>query len=394
LFLGEFGVRLLAQRDQDNNWYFRGHHLKPYRLPVEKVARFARQLEKDKTVVIANEDLGWVPRPGFARGQAIQDQNGLRAATTERAVDRVPAATNYRIALFGDSFTYGAEVAYEDSWCADLERQLVLPGFQTEVLNFGVSGYGMDQAYLRWKHQGIDFAPQLVVFGLQFENFQRNTNLVRAIYNPRTGLPFAKPRFVLEDDRLRLVNHPCVAPQDLPEVLRNFDKWPWSQHEAHYRAEDYQSRWWQASRLLTFVENVIGEALLAEESDYQANSDDARLCLKIIENFADSVASVGAQFIVLVMPKRKDLEYAMVHGEFPYENILTAAARPLPVVRADRQLLKAAQANTLESLYLRLHYSAKGNQIVAQALVDQLEAVSLTKTPRAKNTAPVGLRRE
>jgi hypothetical protein len=91
------------------------------------------------------------------------------------------------------------------------------------------------------------------------------------------------------------------------------------------------------------------------------------------------------------MPKRKDLEYAMVHGEFPYEAILAAAARPLNVVRADKQLLRAAQANTLESLYLRLHYSPKGNQIVATALVGELEAMSLTKTPPTKSANPGGL---
>ena len=74
--------------------------------------------------------------------------------------------------------------------------------------------------------------PQLVVFGLQFENVQRNTNLVRAIYNPRTGLSFAKPRFVLDDKRLRMVNHPCVSPQELPDILRNFEQWQWSEDEA------------------------------------------------------------------------------------------------------------------------------------------------------------------
>ncbi|NIL98640.1 MAG: hypothetical protein GTO53_14275, partial [Planctomycetales bacterium] len=349
--LGEVGVRFLAQRDQDHNCYFRGYHLKPYRLPRTKIAKFAKKLEKGKTDVVADSDLGWAPRPQFQSDLAIQDRYGLRATSTQRAVDPVPGEASYRIALFGDSFTYGAEVAYEDSWCGYLERQFALPGLQTEVLNFGVSGYGMDQAYLRWKHQGAKFKPQLVVFGLQFENVKRNTNLVRAIYNPRTGLPFSKPRFVLEEDRLRLVNHPCVSPQELSDVLEDFENWQWSPHEAHYRAQDYQASWWHASRLLTFVQTVIGEVWLAEQSDYRPNSEEARLGLKIIENFADSVESADAQFVVLVMPKRKDLEYAMIYGEFPYEAVLAAAGRPLSLVRADLQLLRAAKADTLESLY-------------------------------------------
>jgi len=47
-------------------------------------------------------------------------------------------AGDYSIAVLGDSFVWGIGVADEDRFTEFLEREL--PG--TEVLNFGVSGYG------------------------------------------------------------------------------------------------------------------------------------------------------------------------------------------------------------------------------------------------------------
>jgi len=48
----------------------------------------------------------------------------------------------------GDSFTFGQEVTYEESWGYLLEKAL---GSEFQVLNFGVAMYGVDQAYLRYE---------------------------------------------------------------------------------------------------------------------------------------------------------------------------------------------------------------------------------------------------
>lgn len=55
--------------------------------------------------------------------------------------------TRYRIAIVGDSFTFKLEVPYEKTWGHQFEIALG-PGWQ--VLNFGVDGYGLDQAFLRY----------------------------------------------------------------------------------------------------------------------------------------------------------------------------------------------------------------------------------------------------
>ena len=50
-------------------------------------------------------------------------------------------------------------------------------GKATEIINLGVSGYGMDQAFLRWQKLGKKFKPDLVIFGLQMENVRRKALL-------------------------------------------------------------------------------------------------------------------------------------------------------------------------------------------------------------------------
>jgi len=71
-------------------------------------------------------------------------------------------SADYRIALIGDSFTFSDEASYEESWSYKLERKL-RP--QVQVLNFGVSGYGIDQAYLRYKRDVRPWHPDIVVLG-------------------------------------------------------------------------------------------------------------------------------------------------------------------------------------------------------------------------------------
>ena len=68
----------------------------------------------------------------------------------------------------------------------------------------GFSAYAMDQAFLRWKTLGRKYSPDIVLFGFQAENVNRNVNMLRAFYVAGTGIPFSKPRFILSNEgRLR-----------------------------------------------------------------------------------------------------------------------------------------------------------------------------------------------
>ena len=92
----------------------------------------------------------------------------------------------YRIALIGDSFTFSDEVGYEESWAYKLERKL-RP--QVQVLNFGVSGYGIDQAYLRYTRDVRPWHPDIVVLGYIRADVWRTGRVYEFLSWPEWGGP-------------------------------------------------------------------------------------------------------------------------------------------------------------------------------------------------------------
>ena len=222
----EVAVRVLGETDASGNFYYKNRIIHPHKMPLKMVAERARTLqESDDSIVTYHEILGWAPRPDSesANGMYRYNSQGIRSPVP--AFSDRPAEGVFRIAMFGDSFTHGDDVPYEHSFGAVLERSLNDAGIRAEVLNFGVGGYCVDQAMLRFKQQGAAFAPHLVVFGFQPENLKRNLNLMRPLYDPRSGLPFAKPRFVLMDQGIGLINVPVLPPDRMVDTLRRFDDW-------------------------------------------------------------------------------------------------------------------------------------------------------------------------
>jgi len=217
--------------------------LRPYRIPVISTEKKIKTyLSSGHSYVIYDETLGWSIKPGgrSKNGLYFADQYGVRAASSRSPVEQKPAEGILRIAIFGDSFTYGAGVLYENTWGYYLEQNLKAAGIDAEVLNLAVGGYGMDQAFLRWKKLGYTFSPDIVIFGFRRENIKRNLNLIRPIYYPRTGLPFSKPRFILKNGKLEIKNTPPVPPERLADVIRDISGWDLVKYEHWINEKDYE----------------------------------------------------------------------------------------------------------------------------------------------------------
>lgn len=65
-----------------------------------------------------------------------------------------------RIAAFGDSFVFCDDEVTQNCWTYQLESSVQ----NLEVLNFGVSGYGLGQSYLRYLLSGLRFKPDIILF--------------------------------------------------------------------------------------------------------------------------------------------------------------------------------------------------------------------------------------
>lgn len=71
----------------------------------------------------------------------------------------------FRIAILGDSITFGIGVQQKDTFGELLERQLGALGVRAQVLNFGVGGYNTIQEEELLKSAVITYSPDLVVLG-------------------------------------------------------------------------------------------------------------------------------------------------------------------------------------------------------------------------------------
>ena len=114
-----------------------------------------------------------------------------------------PAAL--RIAILGDSYTFGQDVSFEDTWGHRLEN---FEGPGVQVLNFGVPAYGIDQAFSRYLRDVRDWHPDIVILSFISHDLVRSGMVYYWIGFPGAAVPGAKPRFSLAAEEFTLVNLP------------------------------------------------------------------------------------------------------------------------------------------------------------------------------------------
>lgn len=151
--------------------------------------------------------LGWTSRPGEfeAEWRWSVDRDGFRRSGGS------PSALRRPILTVGDSFTFGDEVADDETWAAHLEAIL-----DRRVLNAGAGAYGLDQAFLRAEGLLERHQPSLVILAFISDDVNRTEF---SFYSWGRGW---KPYFERRDDSLVLRNVP--VPRELPrpraEALR------------------------------------------------------------------------------------------------------------------------------------------------------------------------------
>ena len=375
--IGEIAIRSVGTWDIDGNFTVRGRALRPYRLPVERTRQRVRVYVENRSLTHLTADAvtGWRPRPSArsASGPYQYDASGTRTGPGERPRDDAGDALG--IAIFGDSFTHGDELEYEDTWGAQLERALGQRGHPTRVYNFGVGGYGMDQAFLRWRDVGRHAGPEIVILGLQMENVKRNLNLVRAMLYIDSGLPFSKPRFFRTSSGLELANVPTVPPEQLVDLIAHFPRWKYAPLEYFYDPDDYRDRPWLHSKLLAMISSVVRSRVEGDFS-YAIDDEPARLTLAIVSQFGREVAAAGSRFVVVHLATRSDLLALQRGRPWAYRELLDRLDERQELVRTGDLLLEAAPGGDVGPLFLESHYSATGAAAVALAIAEHMASTA------------------
>jgi hypothetical protein len=327
----------------------------------EKLALFYREVldraPSDLSFHVYDDLMGWTigPNRRSADGLYWSSSEGIRAPHAGVTFSSFSGKT--RVALMGDSYTFGQEVMYEDTWGHLLEEAL---GSEIQVLNFGVGGYGIDQAYLRYEKDARVWKPKIVIFGFISHDATRTMMVYPFLSLPHWNTPFSTPRFILRDGDLKLLNVPPVAPEAI-FWKASISELPFLEYDPDYKQSDWEKRLYHLSYLArVFVSEFPRWSAVSPD-----HSDEALVSVNaaILKAFVRSAAQSGAIPIVVY---------------FPHETEFSKPSTSLPVGKRVLHEAGIAYIETTPCL-LKLkptdrfvpsgqHYSPQGNAAVANCL--------------------------
>ena len=275
-----------------------------------------------------DSELGWTLRPNVRASNEVlgypvlyeTNSQGLR--DEEHPYERTKG--KFRIVLLGDSRTFGFGVNIEDHFSKLLEKDL--PG--VEVVNLGVSGYGVDQMLLRLKKDGLKYSPDLVVVYVPHYGDHRH------VHTNRFGQE--KPMFVMNGSELTLTNSPVSTPSFGSQLHRWF-----SNHSELYRF------------LCVFFEIPVFGFVRENPVENADQEKLEELAARLIDEFSSVSRASGARFLLLTpLPDLK--EHALNSG-FPVFDV------GVVLDKADYSLPKGAS-----------HINPEGNKLLSKALAEFL----------------------
>ena len=331
------------------------------------LARAAR----DGSYLVADENLGWVigPNRRSADGLYFSSAEGLRSPSSGMALRE--RAASRRIALVGDSFTFGLEVSYADSWGHRLERAL---GPDVQVLNFGVDGYGVDQAYLRYARDVRPWRPDVVILGVINHDLFRSLAVYSFVSFPGWPFPFAKPRFVTDLDRLALLNVPLPSPESIV-AARSIRELPFIEYDPGYRAEDWEWHTLDSSYLYRLI--VSRARAWTGPDPRRSDTRVLELNRAILRAFAREAAAAGARPLLVYFPSDRDFRRRAEDAGWHSLAQTTLRGSGLPYTDVTPCLAKQNPAR----LFGPGHYSPLGNAAVADCLLPVVQEL-LAAVPR------------
>ncbi len=386
--VGELFVRVVGHYDIDGNFYIRNRVLKPYHLPVHSLKQeIDEYLRTDDAFIVFDSLLGWRPKPNSVSQDKNYRYNSAAIRSEPREYSRHPEKDVLRIALLGNSFTHSSEVDFRSSWGVQLEQELLQKDVKAEVLNFGVAGYGIDQVFLRWQLEGKYFEPDIVILGFAPVDVKRNVNVIRTVLSPTLGFPFTKPRFILQQNELRVINRPTPAPERIPRLMQNIEKWPYTKYEYFFDPDDYTKTILQHSKLFSLIQNFVElnrfnvDRKNAEKLQqlYDLRREPAQVTEAIIDEFAHEVRQTGAKFMIVHLPDQIGLNILLRGDTLQYNALLQKIERGQPLLQTENDFAKVLGQQSLADLFeAGGHYSQAGNAVVA-AVVARVIIVQIRK---------------
>ena len=365
--VGEAVLRLLSKHAAQGA-QFRGSVLLPkdWDSLRSHMSSVWKNRSRDLSYLVYDPQTGWAVGPNrqSTDGRYRSGPEGVRTSEVGQSYADLPRKTT--VAVMGDSFAFGEEVANQDTFASRMQEGL---GSDYRVLNFGVPGFGVDQSYLRYVHHATPWQPDVAVLTFVWHDLFRSLSVYTAIAFPHWDMPFSKPRFVLENGQLRELNVPTSTPdaiyatpriQDLPllDLAIGYDAAEWR--------EDWRGYPYLARFTLTQLARLPGERarqLHRAVRPEPTGDDEPILSLNraIVAEFIARARAAGARPLVVYLPSRDDYRFEETIGR-------EIAETPGLGIYDARPCL--ADLSTEEAFVdSDPHYAPRGNAAIAACIV-------------------------
>jgi len=326
-----------------------------------------------------DEELGW-PSPAAATSPP-------RDATGAKYNGEFPQAGHACASAYGDSFTWGEEIPAADGWIEQLSHRL-----GCRVANYGVSGYGTDQAYLRFRRTTADEAP-LALLGIFPENAIRNVNQYRAFAGYEAHPISLKGRFVLDAGgglvwvpRPRLDEDGFVALNRAPaKVLPNEYLLPDTRDGPVTLRFPYTLTLLNVALKPRVWARFTGRPSWSDFYDPHHPSGALALTAAIAEAFAREAERRDQHPLVVMLPGASSFRGHAKYGSFEYASLTaTLAASGVEVLDPGPALLANLGDRSYCTLYVQPdscdgHYGIFGSAIVADVVAEELRRRKLVR---------------
>lgn len=343
-----------------------------------------------------DEELGWIRKPNTNNEESGKTKF-VKWNINDKGARMNPGYEEKEsmISCYGDSFTFGRQVNDNETWEHELSKLM-----NTNIQNFGVGNYGIDQSFLRLKKEFKSKKTKYVILGVVPDSIRRNLNFWKHYFEYGNTFGF-KPRFVISENNLKLIRNPineeskfyeyeefldeikeydyfyknkfckeiikfpyCVTV--LKNPLRNFSIIYWISKIALYKKmkKDISKIEWNPMKIIMKI-NLKWRIQLFQDKEAE------NIFKKIIEEFVKFSKDEKFKPIFVMLPQKDDLLFIKSNYNF-YKKFIDKlnVIEGLKVIDITGELL---QENELDNLYsddneYGGHFSKYGNKKVGEIL--------------------------
>lgn len=305
--------------------------------------------------------LGWTVTPNSSTSDGLYTSNpdGMRTSKADSGFGLKKGTC--RIALIGDSHTFGLELKFEETWGYLLQSYMP----NCEVLNFGVSGYSLGQMYLRYKRDALRSRPDIVILALS-SGASHRTMGIYGLTMFSSGFPFAHPRFHMTNAGLMTINEPLPRPEDIIQT-----KWI---SDLPYINDDwfFSPGKWEMKRWRHFYHSYLFRLYITRyplRRKQQKEDAAEMLSHAFLQEFIQTAVSNNSIPLLFYLPDKNDA------------NNLGSETRSLKALRSSGfeylDLRPCLNQVTAEDRFIPQgsHYSMRGSETIAACVASHVSSV-------------------